>query len=225
MKQHIRPEAICWRDFCRLLTIGLHDKQIQLKVTQINLKSPDNLFWSWRHHETFKPSKFADCYICGYLQVKNQQTGKARICKSCKFTTRVLFTKHTNTIFSTTHLKQLSCSNAPWRLQKSSEWHRAGRSNHILFRLLLWPYPFWGSEAAIARNLLAISVKLGLCEGSVAQHCSINDLHSASQDSGTGGRSVSFRIPPVERTHIWAISCQSMHIMVLVPTFAVKILW
>ena len=48
----------------------------------------------------------------------------------------------------------------------------------------------------MARRLLPISVKLGLSDGSADQHCSINALHWESQDSGTGGRSVLFTIPP-----------------------------
>lgn len=51
------------------------------------------------------------------------------------------------------------------------------------------------------RNLLAISVKLGLSDGSVDQHCSINDLHSGSQYSGTCGRSLLLTIPPLEKKH------------------------
>ncbi|KAL0910304.1 hypothetical protein M5K25_021272 [Dendrobium thyrsiflorum] len=43
------------------------------------------------------------------------------------------------------------------------------------------------SKAAMERNLLAISVKLGLSVGSADQHCSINAPHSGSQESGTVG--------------------------------------
>lgn len=50
--------------------------------------------------------------------------------------------------------------------------------------------------AAIDRNSFAISVKLGLSDGSADQHLSIIDLHSRSQDSGTGGRNVLLTIPP-----------------------------
>lgn len=46
------------------------------------------------------------------------------------------------------------------------------------------------------RNWLAISVKLGLSDGSADQHLSIKDLHSGSHDSGTGGLSVLLTIPP-----------------------------
>jgi hypothetical protein len=48
----------------------------------------------------------------------------------------------------------------------------------------------------MARRFVPTSVKLGLAEGSADQHCSISDLHWGSQDSGTGGRSVLFTIPP-----------------------------
>ena len=47
------------------------------------------------------------------------------------------------------------------------------------------------------RNPLAISEKEGLSDGSDDQHLSISNLHSGSQDSGTGGRNVLFTIPPV----------------------------
>lgn len=43
---------------------------------------------------------------------------------------------------------------------------------------------------------LAISVKLGLSNGSEDQHLSISDLQSGSQDSGTGGLNVLLTIPP-----------------------------
>ena len=48
----------------------------------------------------------------------------------------------------------------------------------------------------MARSSSAISVKLGLSDGSDDQHLSISDLHSGSQDSGTGGRKVLLKIPP-----------------------------
>ena len=50
---------------------------------------------------------------------------------------------------------------------------------------------------AIERNLLAISVKVGLSNGSAAQHLSIRDLQSGSQFSGTGGLNVLLIMPPV----------------------------
>jgi hypothetical protein len=53
-----------------------------------------------------------------------------------------------------------------------------------------------GSFAAIARNSFAISVKLGLSDGSDDQHLPITDLQSGSQDSGIGGRNVLLTIPP-----------------------------
>lgn len=56
--------------------------------------------------------------------------------------------------------------------------------------------PFGWIFAAIDRNSFAISVKLGLSGSSDDQHLSINDLHSGSQPSGTGGRSVLLTIPP-----------------------------
>lgn len=39
-------------------------------------------------------------------------------------------------------------------------------------------------------------MKLGLSDGSGDQHLSISDLHSESQESGIGGRSVLLTIPP-----------------------------
>lgn len=64
-----------------------------------------------------------------------------------------------------------------------------------------------GREAAMALNLLAISVKLGLSDDSDAQHRSIKDFHSGSHVSGTGGRSVLLTIPPANRkvTQLWNI--------------------
>lgn len=52
------------------------------------------------------------------------------------------------------------------------------------------------SLAAIARNWFAISVKLGLSDGSDDQHLSMSDFHSGSQNSGTGGLKVLLTIPP-----------------------------
>lgn len=46
------------------------------------------------------------------------------------------------------------------------------------------------------RNSCAMSVKLGLSDGSDDQHLSISDLHSGSQDSGTSGRNVLLTMPP-----------------------------
>lgn len=48
------------------------------------------------------------------------------------------------------------------------------------------------------RNLPAISVKVGRSDGSVDQHCSISDLHSGSQESGTAGRRVLLTMPPAK---------------------------
>lgn len=48
----------------------------------------------------------------------------------------------------------------------------------------------------IVRSLLVISVNDGRISGSGDQQCSISFLHSGSQRSGTGGRSVFFTIPP-----------------------------
>lgn len=45
-------------------------------------------------------------------------------------------------------------------------------------------------------NSLAMTVKLGLSDGSADQHLSINDFHSGSHDSGMSGRSVLLTIPP-----------------------------
>lgn len=59
-----------------------------------------------------------------------------------------------------------------------------------------WFCPLGGSFAAIERNSFAISVKLGLSDGSADQHFSISDLQSGSQDSGIGGRNVLLTIPP-----------------------------
>lgn len=50
--------------------------------------------------------------------------------------------------------------------------------------------------AVIERSSFAISVKLGLSDGSDDQHLSISDLHSGSHDSGIGGRNVLLTIPP-----------------------------
>jgi len=50
--------------------------------------------------------------------------------------------------------------------------------------------------AAIDRNSFAISVKVGLSDGSDDQHLSINIVHSGSQHSGIGGRKVLLTIPP-----------------------------
>jgi hypothetical protein len=41
-----------------------------------------------------------------------------------------------------------------------------------------------------------MSVKLGLSDGSEAQHLSINTHHSGSHDSGIEGRKVLLTIPP-----------------------------
>lgn len=59
-----------------------------------------------------------------------------------------------------------------------------------------WFCPLGEILAAIERNSLAISVKVGLSDGSDDQHLSINNVHSGSQDSGTGGRKVLLTIPP-----------------------------
>jgi hypothetical protein len=57
------------------------------------------------------------------------------------------------------------------------------RSNPNLFHSV-------AGEEAIARSLLAISLKGGLSDGSFDQHCSIRELHHASHDLGTSGRNV-----------------------------------
>jgi hypothetical protein len=75
------------------------------------------------------------------------------------------------------------------RRWQADEHHGAGCSVYFCGCALV-------GEAAMARRLLPISVKLGLSDGSADQHCSINALHWGSQDSGTGGRSVLFTIPP-----------------------------
>lgn len=46
------------------------------------------------------------------------------------------------------------------------------------------------------RSLTAISVKVGRLFGSDDQHSPISFFHSKSQRSGTGGRRVSFKMPP-----------------------------
>lgn len=56
--------------------------------------------------------------------------------------------------------------------------------------------PLGGILDCITRSSLAISVKLGLSDGSADQHRSMSDFQSESQDSGTGGRSVLLTIPP-----------------------------
>jgi len=78
----------------------------------------------------------------------------------------------------------------PWlRRRQAAERHGMNHSVYFCGCALV-------GEAAMARRLLPISVKLGLSDGSADQHCSINALHWESQDSGTGGRSVLFTIPP-----------------------------
>src|SRR4051812_26530904 len=88
---------------------------------------------------------------------------------------------------------------------KGPKWHEhPKRRNYSLSGA--WPQPFRGRAAAIERNLVAISVKLGLSNGSADQHCSINDVHSGSHNSGTGGRKVLLTIPPVDETRKQSIS-------------------
>jgi hypothetical protein len=53
------------------------------------------------------------------------------------------------------------------------------------------------------RSLFAISVKLGRSDGSVDQHCSISDLHSGSQESGTCGRRVLLTMPPAYKRTVY----------------------
>lgn len=59
-----------------------------------------------------------------------------------------------------------------------------------------WFCPLGGILDCITRSSLAISVKLGLSDGSADQHLSMSDFQSRSQDSGTGGRKVLLTIPP-----------------------------
>ncbi|KAK6927729.1 CAP domain [Dillenia turbinata] len=80
-----------------------------------------------------------------------------------------------------------------------------------------------GTLPAIALNWLAISVKLGLSEGSEDQHHSINDFHSGSQDYAVGGRNVLLTIPPkftkpAKASHTsHSITCDPPHLPNLGP--------
>lgn len=65
------------------------------------------------------------------------------------------------------------------------------------FWMFYWRFCGFGEIFAdMDLSSLAISVKLGLSDGSEDQHLSISDLQSGSQVSGSGGLSVLLTIPP-----------------------------